>query len=137
MHNVLLDTGPLVALLDRSERNHERCVVFFSEFEGQLVTTEPVLTEAMYLLGPDINGHKACLQFIMQGGATLIPATVQTLSRCLALMEQYKDIPMDFADATLVALAEETEINEVFTLDVKDFNIYRLKRNRAFTIYPA
>ncbi|MBW2039241.1 MAG: PIN domain-containing protein [Deltaproteobacteria bacterium] len=133
---MLLDTGPLVALLDRSEHNHARCVTFFKEFRGRLVTTEPVLTEAMYLLGPDIAGQRACLRFIIQGGAVLIPSTAKTLSRCLALMEQYRDIPMDFADATLVALAEEIGITEVFTLDVKDFNIYCLREKKTFTIYP-
>lgn len=73
MRNVLLDTGALVALLDKSEQNHESCLKFLKEFRGQLVTTEPVLTEAVYLLGPLVKAQKACIDFILRGGATLVP----------------------------------------------------------------
>ena len=73
MSEMLLDTGPLVALLDRSERNHHRCLTFFREFRGRLVTTEPVLTEAVYLLGPSFYLQKPVLEFFLQGGAELVP----------------------------------------------------------------
>ncbi len=119
MRSVILDTGALVALLDKSEKNHVRCVEFFKEFKGKLLTTEPVLTEAVYLLGPSVKAQKTCIDFILRGGAALVPQSPESLSRAAVLMDKYKDIPMDFADATLVALAEETSIDEVFTLDVK------------------
>src|SRR3990170_2578507 len=114
-----LDTGAFVALLDKSELNHNRCVEFFSIYRGEVYTTEPVLTESLYLLGPSIKAEKACIDFILKGGAVLVPQSKESLARAIVLMEKYRDIPMDFADATLVILAEETGIEEVFTLDVK------------------
>ena len=137
MRNILLDTGPFVALLDKSERNHERCVRFFKEFEGRFLTTEPVLTEVLYLLGPSIRAQRAGIEFILKGGAILVPQSQESLRRGLELMEKYKDIPMDFADATLVVLAEEMGITESFTLDGRGFNAYRLHGKKGFKLYPA
>jgi predicted nucleic acid-binding protein len=136
MRNLLLDTGAFVALLDKSENNHRRCVNFFRSFNGKILTTEPVLTETIYLLGPSIREQKVAIEFISKGGAALVPQTGESLSRAAVLMEKYKDIPMDFADATLVCLAEETGINEIFTLDVRGFSAYRFRQKRPFIIVP-
>lgn len=136
MRSILLDTGAFIALLDKSEKNHERCVMFFREFKGKLLTTEPVLTEAIYLLGPSVKAQKTSIEFILRGGATLIPQSMESLSRAIALMERYKDIPMDFADATLVSLAEETGIDEVFTLDRRGFSAYRIHGKKLFKAWP-
>ena len=136
MRSVLLDTGPLVALLDKSEKNHERCVAFFQEFKGTFLATEPVLTEAVYLLGPSLTAQKTCIDFVVRGGATLIPQSAQSLSRAVVWMEKYKDLPMDFADATLVSLAEEAGIDEIFTLDRRGFYTYRLRGKKAFKLWP-
>jgi len=137
MRNVLLDTGPLVAMLDRSERHHERCVGFLEGFAGRLITTEAVLTEATYLLRKVPAGSSTCLRFVLQGGATVVPTSMPMLERCSALMEKYADMPMDFADAGLVALAEELGTAEVFTLDRRGFSAYRLPGKKPFTIWPA
>jgi predicted nucleic acid-binding protein len=136
MRSVILDTGALVALLDKSEKSHIRCVEFLKEFNGKLLTTEPVLTEAVYLLGPSVKAQRACIDFILRGGAALVPQSPESLSRAAVLMEKYKDIPMDFADATLVTLAEETKIDEVFTLDVKGFSSYRIYGKKTFKVLP-
>jgi predicted nucleic acid-binding protein len=136
MDSILLDTGAYVALLDRSEKNHTRCVEFFSSFQGRVFTTEPVLTEALYLLGPSIRAQRACLEFILKGGAALVPQSTASLERAALLMTKYHDVPMDFADATLVVLAEETGINEIFTLDIRGFHAYRIHGRKAFTIRP-
>ena len=72
MASLLLDTGAFVALLDRSEKNHGRCVEFFSLFSGEIFTTEPVLTETIYLLGPSLKAQRACIEFILRGGAKLV-----------------------------------------------------------------
>jgi uncharacterized protein len=136
VRSVLLDTGALVALLDRSEKQHAACVKWFKEFEGQLLTTEPVLTETIYLLGPKIENQVKCIEFILQDGAVLIPQSADSLLRSQKLMEKYSDIPMDFADATLVALAEETHVNEVFTLDHGGFQAYRFNGKKSFVIHP-
>lgn len=136
MHSILLDTGAFVALLDKSEKNHERCVECFKDFKGMLLTTEPVLTETIYLLGQSLKAQKSTIEFILKGGATLVPQSMESLLRVIALMEKYRDIPMDFADATLVALAEETEIDEVFTLDLRGFYAYRIHGKKRFKVLP-
>jgi predicted nucleic acid-binding protein len=136
MRNILLDTGAFVALIDKSENNHARCVEFFREFKGKLVATEPVLTETLYLLNSSIKAQRACIEFILEGGADLMPQSLKSLSRAMALMEKYVDIPMDFADATLVVLAEEAGTNEIFTLDKRGFNTYRLGGRKTFRIWP-
>lgn len=136
MRNLLFDTGPFVALLDSNERNHGRCVHFFQGFQGHLFTTEPVLTEVLYLLGPSIRAQKAAIEFILRGGATLVPQSLVSLKRAVELMEKYKDVPMDFADATLVALAEEMGIHEIFSLDEKGFNVYRIHGKKTFKVWP-
>jgi len=136
MHQVILDTGPFVALLDRSERNHRRCLEFFKDFEGQLLTTEPVLTETLYLLNYSLRAQKAAIDFILKGGATLVPQSLESLSRAMALIEKYSDVPMDLADATLVVLAEETGIRDIFTLDRRGFSVYRIRGRKTFRILP-
>jgi hypothetical protein len=137
VRSALLDTGFLVALLDRSERNHERCVEELKAYSGELLTTEPVLTESLYLLGPSTKAQKACIEFLLRGGAVLVPQSAASLSRAAALMEKYQDVPMDFADATLVVLAEETGADEVFTLDRKGFAAYRIHGRKGFTVRPG
>jgi uncharacterized protein len=137
MPNLLLDTGVFVALLDKSERNHRRCVQFLKSFRGKMLTTEPVLTETIYLLGPSVKAQKVAIEFILKGGAILTPQSDHSLSRAATLMEKYKDIPMDFADATLVCLAEETGIDEIFTLDIRGFSAYRFREKKTFTIFPG
>lgn len=136
MRSMLFDTGVFVALIDKSEKNHHNCVSFLKEFKGKLFTTEPVLTETLYLLGPSIHAQKICIDFMVKGGAILIPQSINSLSRNSTLMEKYKDIPMDFADATLVSLAEELDIVEILTLDKKGFSSYRIRGKKAFKIWP-
>lgn len=133
---MLLDTGVFVALLDKSEKNHERCVNFFKEFKDRLFTTEPVLTETLYLLGPSIKARRTCIDFILRDGATLIPQSTESLLRASILMEKYKNVPMDFADATLVSLAEEMDVFEILTLDRRGFDTYRIRGKTAFKIWP-
>jgi predicted nucleic acid-binding protein len=136
VHRILLDTGAFVALLDRSEEKHYACAEFFRSFKGEVFTTEPVLTETLYLLSHFFGAGKACIEFIIKGGAVLVPQSLKSLSRAIALMEKYRDTPMDFADATLVTLAEDADINEVFTLDARGFQTYRIHGKKAFNILP-
>ena len=136
MRSILLDTGVFVALLDRSEQRHAQCVEYFKSFRGEVFTTEPVLTETLYLLGPDSGAQKAGIEFILRGGATLVPQSAASLARAAALMEKYRDAPMDFADATLVVLAEESGTDEILTLDRKGFQTYRIHGKKPFTVRP-
>lgn len=134
---LLLDTGALVSLLDRSQRHHADCATFFSEWEGPVVSTEAVLTEATHLLGKQKGGRQACVDFFLSGGALLVPTTNASLRRSRELLSQYADLPMDYADATLVVLAEELGTNRVFTTDRRDFGVYRIRGRRRFEILPG
>ena len=103
---LLLDTGALVSLLDRSQTHHLKCRRAFADWTGSLVSTEAVLTEATHLLAGVRGGRAACVDFFVSGGALLVPSTMTSLQRVRKLLDKYADLPMDFADATLVALAE-------------------------------
>lgn len=133
---LLLDTGPLVALLDASERRHRDCTTFFAEWRGAVVTTEAVVTEAVYLLASaGVDGTKA-IEFCLRGGAAVKPWTEGRARRASELMRKYDDVPMDYADASLVVLAEEVGTSDVFTLDRKGFAAYRWQRRKPFRIHP-
>ena len=132
---LLLDTGALVSLLDRSQTHHLNCAAAFADWTGPVVSTEAVLTEATHLLAGIRGGRAACVDFFLSGGALLVPSTVTSLQR-VELLDKYADLPMDFADATLVALAEELDCTSVFTTDRTDFSIYRLKGRKPFRLVP-
>lgn len=132
---LLLDTGALVSLLDRSQTHHEACAAFYEAWTGQVVSTEAVLTEATHLLSHVAGGREACIDFFLAGGAILVPSDPSSLRRCRDLVHRYRDLPMDYADATLVALAEELGTRKVFTID-RDFEVYRLARRSRLEIVP-
>jgi predicted nucleic acid-binding protein len=133
---LLLDTGAYVALIDRDEKRHDDCVAELEKWTGHVVTTEAVLTETLYLLGPGWRAQQTCLEFVVRGAFQLVPSSRKSLQRAAVLMAKYRDVPMDFADATLVVLAEELETEWMFTLDRRGFSTYRMHRNRPFRIIP-
>jgi predicted nucleic acid-binding protein len=133
---LLLDTGALVSLIDRRQRTHRACVQALSSWRGIAVSTEAVLTEASHLLRHVRGGPSACISTFIDGAATLLPLTAAMLRRTRALIDRYEDLPMDLADATLVALAEELDTATVMTLDRRDFSIYRIRDRKAFRIIP-
>jgi predicted nucleic acid-binding protein len=134
---LLLDTGALVSLLDRSQSRHEEFARFFLSWKGPVVSTEAVLTESTHLLGRFKGGRRSCVEFFLDGGAVLVPATVVALRRCAELIQEYADLPMDYADATLVVLAEELGTRLVCTTDRRDFGVYRIRRRGRFEVLPA
>ena len=134
--SLLLDTGALVTLLDRSQRNHREFAAFFSSWRGPVVSTEAVLAESCHLLGRVDGGRTACLDFFLSGGGRLVPQSPAALARCRELVVRYGDVPMDYTDATLVVLAEDLQADHVFTTDRTDFSIYRIGRKRPFKIVP-
>lgn len=133
---LLLDTGALVSLLDRRQRRHGEFVEFFEAWQGPIVSTEAVLTESTHLLGEVRGGGAACADFFLEGAALLVPTTLPSLRRARQLLAQYGDLPMDYADATLVVLAEELGTDLVFTTDRKDFGVYRISGRRRFRVVP-
>ncbi len=134
---ILVDAGPLVAVIDRGEADHERCLMALSSLSAPMITTWPAFTEAMYLLG-SAGGWKAqdgLWKLLERGDLQLVPLDDPLQSRIRVLMAKYKDLPMDLADASLVAAAEALGITRVFTLD-RDFRVYRWKGKRRFEIVP-
>ena len=112
---ILVDTGPLVGLFDAHDQHHKRCRRVLETFDEKLITTVPVLTEALHLLRPGSPGPPRLMGYIRQGGLTVVPLDAELLRRCFELMLQYADTPMDFADASIVCAAEHTRTEKVFT----------------------
>ena len=133
---ILTDTGPLVALLDADDSYHVACVAAAQRLPfGPLLTTWPCFTEAMYLLG-EVGGYpyQAALWALRaEGRLVLLDLTTGEIDRLAVLMEKYKDTPMDLADASLVAVAENRFLRRVFTVD-NDFFIYRLSDGSALEV---
>ena len=134
---IIIDTGPIVALFDKDDRYHQLCIEVLKGIEEPLITTWPVLTEAFYLLNFSCRVQNDLWEFIQRGGITIGHIEEDMYSRIRKLMQKYHDLPMDLADATLVAIAEEMKLSTVFTLDHKDFRVYRPKHKRRFTLIPS
>lgn len=125
-----------MALFDESEPLHEICKNTLKKIRGPLLTSWPVLTESFYLLGDWQKGQSDLWKFIVSGGLKVHEIPVSDYNRLRVLMEKYSDRPMDLADATLVLMAEIYKIKTVFTLDRKDFLLYRPKHCTHFNIVP-
>jgi predicted nucleic acid-binding protein len=136
VRGVLVDAGPLVALLDKGDAEHEVCVTTLKEIRESLITVWPAFTEAMYLLGGSWSGQKALWSRLETQALTLAALDERDAPRMRELMEKYRDLPMDLADAALVRVAERESCSEIFTLDRKHFSIYRPGRRRRFSIVP-
>jgi predicted nucleic acid-binding protein len=133
---VLIDTGPLVALLDRSDDHHREVVGVLETIGDQLVSVWPVLVEAMYLLSFSWQAQNALCEMFETGAVRLLPLDESDIPPMKNLMEKYRDLPMDLADAALVRVAEREAIRRIFTLDRRDFSVYRLARKGFFTLLP-
>jgi predicted nucleic acid-binding protein len=103
---ILVDTGPLVALIHEDDAHHEVCKQTFAGISEPLGTVWPVLTEAMYLLGFSLHAQIALWEMIEYGAVELLPLGNEDVARMKELMRKYRDLPMDLADAALVRVAE-------------------------------
>ena len=134
----LTDAGPLIALINRNDPHHQKCVAALSDLPtGPLITTWACFTEAMHLLCR-AGGHQAqkeLWRLVSNDRVRLHDLSVEEVSRTAALMEQYRDRPMDLADASLVATAESLSFQDVFTLD-NDFHVYRLRSGTSLRVVP-
>lgn len=133
---IILDTGPLVAFFDRDDCYHNLCLEILKNIKESLITTWPVLTEAFYLLNFSWQAQDDLWQFIQRGGIIIDPPEGKFYTRCRELMKKYYDLPMDLADATLVVLGEERGLPTIFTLDHKDFRVYRPRHRKCFSLLP-
>lgn len=137
MNVVLMDASPLIALLHRDDIHHARCVEALQKIRSPLVTVWPVLTEAMYLLNFSWPAQQALWEWIETGVLGILPLGKEDAPRMKELMKKYRDLPMDFADAALVRVAEREQIRMIFTLDHRDFQLYRPLKIGRFSLIPV
>jgi predicted nucleic acid-binding protein len=135
--NGLVDTGALLAILDRDDRWHSRCVKAFAAVRLPLATSAAVLAELFHLVGTDPRELAAAWGLLRSGAITVLSIDDRDLSDLDALMKRYADRPMDFADATLVHLAARENLSTIFTVDHNDFETYRFGGRKKFRIVPS
>ncbi len=136
MRRVLVDTGPLVAIMSRADQHHKACVAALHDLPGPLFSCWPVITEAAWLL----RGHRGAVQQLLDsisgGFLELLPIQSDEAAEIGKVMEKYRNIRPQLADAALVYLAERDGFDVIFTLDRRDFSVYHASRKRAFRIIP-
>lgn len=136
MNAVLVDAGPLVALFDVSDPHHAECRKALQTIDDPLATVWPAATEAMHLLRFSWPAQRALWEILENGVLMLLPLERSDAPRMRELMSKYSDLPMDLADAALVRVAEREKLRRIFTLDHRDFEIYRPLRLGRFRIIP-
>ena len=133
---ILVDAGPLVALIHADDRHHQQCREALASLREPMITVWPAFTEAMYLLGFSSDAQDALWQILDSDALRIGELYEEDYPRMRELMRKYHDLPMDLADAALVRLAERESIHRVFTIDRRDFQVYRPKGIRRFDILP-
>ncbi|MCU0241290.1 MAG: PIN domain-containing protein [Vicinamibacteria bacterium] len=132
---ILVDAGPLIALIDADDKHHQACAEALKKLRPPLVTVWPAVTEAMYIL-ESFQAQDALWQMVLRDALVIEPLSAADRMRMRDLMAKYRDLPMDLADAALVAVAERLKCRSIFTLGKKDFGVYRPKGLRSFEILP-
>lgn len=130
MKNILVDAGPLIALFDQDDKYHNVVIKFLKQFNGNLLTTWPVITEVSHLLSFNINVQIDFLEWLKREAVTIINLENEHLDRIIQLSKKYSDVPIDLADSSLIVIAELTGINDIVSID-SDYHIYRTKSKKA------
>ena len=133
---VLTDTGPLVAILSATDQYHEVCLQTVQGLRGPLLTCWPVITEAAWLLQSSPGAFERLLRSISGGAVEILPFAGKEAAGGAQILKQYGSLRPQFADAVLVYLAARESIRTIFTLDRRDFSVYRAGRKTAFRIVP-
>ena len=134
MNKILIDSGPLIALFDRSDKYHSASIAFIKKNKSELITTIASITETLHLLDFSRDAQIDFLGWINAGAVTIKNITSDDFSRIKELTAKYSDLPMDFADACLVLLGEKLNVGSIATID-RDFDIYRLNGKKTFTTF--
>jgi len=125
LNTVLIDAGPIIALFDKDDKYHKDIINFIKDTKYKFITTTAVLTEVSFMLNFNVEVQILFFEWVMREGVILHEIGQRDIARIIELTKKYKDIPMDFADATLMLAAEQRGIKEIISLD-SDFYIYRL-----------
>jgi len=133
---ILADTGPLVALIDADDTYHDGCVIAAVSIREPMLTVWPVITESMYFLRSVPDGQDLLWEMVEKGNLRIADLDMDDCGRMRFLMRKYRDLPMDLADAALVALAERERFNRVFTIDRRGFCVYKPAGMKRFDIIP-
>lgn len=136
MKPILLDTGVIVALLDRSEKSHSACAEAVQNLEASLTTCEAVIAESCYLLRSLPGASEAIIDNVATGIFQIPFQLSRETVGVKQILRKYRDRRIDLADACLICLADEFETADILTLD-KDFAIYRWGRNKPFRLLPG
>jgi predicted nucleic acid-binding protein len=134
---ILVDAGPLIALIHEDDNEHRRCREAFAAMDEPLGTVWPAIAEAMYMLSFSWQAQEALWEMIETGAVVILALGVDDVARMKELMRKYRDLPMDLADAGLVRVAERERVRRIFTLDRRDFQIYRPTRIGRFVVVPS
>jgi len=130
-NTILIDTGPIAALMNRRDKHHQRATELFRDFSGTMMTTWPVLTETSHLL-PD-HLRVGFMRWVAAGALAIHEMPAAAAEEIADLMEKYNDRPMDLTDASLVWLGSHCGVTQIATIDLDDFSVYRTQKNRHFT----
>jgi uncharacterized protein len=133
----LIDTGAVLAIVEADDLWHSVCLEALQSVRIPLFTTEAVLTELFHLIDKSAHNIGKAWNFVRSGALTVRPIEDFDLPTLQALMVQYRDRPMDFADATLVHLAARESLSLILTIDYDDFETYRIGGRKKFTILPG
>ena len=136
MKRVLVDTGPLVAIMSHADQHHKTCLEALHDLPGPLFSCWPVITEAAWLLRRHPGVVRQLLESISAGFLELLPVESAEAAEIGKVIEKYRNIRPQLADAALVYLAERDGFDVIFTLDRRDFSVYQAGRKRAFRIIP-
>jgi len=132
---ILIDAGPFIALFDADDNQHQKSKDFFKKHHYCFISTLAVLAEVLHMLDFSVFAQQNFYEWVMHKGVIISDINQHDMPRIVELTKKYSDLPMDFADATLVVTAEKTGIREIISLD-KDFDIYRLPgREKIRNVY--
>lgn len=130
MQNTIIDSGPLIALFDGSDKYHKQVLEFMKGFNGEIITTWAVVTEVSHMLDFNLNVQIDFLRWIELGGISIYDINKKDLTAIIKMMSKYTNVPMDLADSSLMLLAEKYNIKNIISID-SDFDIYRTLKKQS------
>ncbi|MEA3512971.1 MAG: PIN domain-containing protein [Campylobacterota bacterium] len=130
INKTIIDSGPIIALFDKSDKYHDQVLNFLQSFKGELITSWAVITEVSHMLDFNLNVQIDFLKWIEIGGIEVFDIPQSEIANIRVMMEKYLDIPMDLADATLMYIANKENIKNIVSID-SDFDIYRTLKKQS------